>query len=205
MVGISRKDDIDQVGIFNDNITNNTLFIASSRFGTLIKPYRHIINKAYAQIDVVKGLIQKVQFRNRSFEPLYHFNYWADAAKTVRDSNFSVSEVQFETRIAPKEKLIQNDNKRQSWGTKGWPVITLRYSLGMKGVLNSDFEYQKIGMQVEQNIRLGLLGRLRYTLNAGYIPTALPYPLLESHLGSKSFFYNKYSFNMMKIFEFVSD
>lgn len=205
LVGVSRKDDIDQVGFFNDNLANNTLFTASSRFGTLIKPYRHSINQMYSQIDVVKGLIQKVQFRNRSFDPLYHFNYWADAAKTIRDSSFTVSELQFETRIAPKEKLIQNDNKRESWGTKGWPVITLRYTLGMKGVLNSDFEYQNMGLQVEQNIRLGLLGRLRYTLNAGYIPTALPYPLLESHLGSKSFFYNRYSFNMMKIFEFVSD
>ncbi len=207
VVGASYKHDIDQVGFFNDNfdLSNNTLFVASSRFGDLIKPYFHTISKAYTQIDVVKNMSQKVELRNRQFRPLFPFTYFTDDARTMVDSNMTSTELRFEARLAPKEKVIQNDNKRQSWGSKGWPVLTLRYALGMKGVLNGDFDYQSFGFTLEQNIKLGIPGRLRYTLSAGYIPSTLPYPLLESHLGSRSLFYNSYSFNLMRIFEFVSD
>jgi hypothetical protein len=58
---------------------------------------------------------------------------------------------------------------------------------------------------ISQNFRLGLLGRSYYELNAGYIPSRLPYPLLKNHLGNQSFFYNSRSFNLMNYFEFVSD
>lgn len=206
-VSLYHKTDIDQVGIFNDHfdLENNTLLVAASRFGSLVKPYYHRVSRARAQIDIVKNMTQKVQFRHRIMEPLFPYTYWTDDTKSAVDSNMVTSELRFETRFAHKEKVIQNDNSRESWGSKGWPVLTLRYTLGIKNVLGSNFDYHSVGFTLTQNIRLGLPGRLRYTLTGGYIPTALPYPLLESHLGSTSFVYNSFSFNMMRVFEFVSD
>ena len=52
---------------------------------------------------------------------------------------------------------------------------------------------------------MGVLGYSNYSLTAGYIPSTVPYPLLQNHLGNNTVFYNALSFNLMNVFEFVSD
>jgi hypothetical protein len=67
------------------------------------------------------------------------------------------------------------------------------------------FDYQKFYLDIRHNFRLGIFGRTNYQIKGGYTPDILPYPLLETHLGNRTIFYNDASFNMMRIFEFVSD
>jgi iron complex outermembrane receptor protein len=52
---------------------------------------------------------------------------------------------------------------------------------------------------------MGLLGRGTYILDAGYIPSTVPYPVLKSHLGNETPFLIRSSFNLMRNFDFVSD
>ena len=206
-LGYTHYYDIDQVGIFNDNLGDNTLFNASVRFGTLRRPYNHRINKLWFQTDIVRGFTQLVALRTRHFDPInsgYAFFYTAPSDGSPQQK-FNVSEVIFETRLAFKEKFIQYDNTRVSLGTQGRPIITLRGTFGLSNFLGSDISYQKFDGSIEQDIRLGLLGRMSYRLSAGYIPSTVPYPLLETHLGNESVFFNSNSFNLMNFFEFVSD
>lgn len=51
---------------------------------------------------------------------------------------------------------------------------------------------------------MGALGRGKYSFTLGYIPSSVPYPLLENHLGNQTF-YNPNAFNLMRFFEFGSD
>ena len=104
-----------------------------------------------------------------------------------------------------KTQYIQNDNERISLGSGNSPEISLRYTHGIKGFLNSDFTVHKFNASLKQSFRMGVLGRTSYQLSGGYIPSTLPYPLLEAHLGNESIFYNENSFNLMNFFEFVSD
>ena len=205
--GASRYKDIDQIGIYSDWKDNSALFTASSRFGTLRRAFDHEINQVWVQGDIVRGLTQSLRFRNRSFEPLgddYEFYYKPQNGSTDLQSRFRVTELILETRIAFKEKFIQYDNSRSSLGTDGRPVIRLQALFGFTS-LGGDFDYQKYLASVEQDIRLGLFGRLEYELAGGYVPSQVPYPLLATHLGNESIFYNENSFNMMNFFEFVSD
>ena len=48
-------------------------------------------------------------------------------------------------------------------------------------------------------------GDLYYNLFAGKYFGTLPYPLLEIHPGNEYYYYNKYAFEMMNNYEFVSD
>ncbi|MEM0932727.1 MAG: DUF5686 family protein, partial [Bacteroidota bacterium] len=203
--GVSHKKDIDQVGIFSDNLDNNPLFNSFALFGTLRRPYMHQINKFWARTDLLKGLTFQFAFRNRDIEPLFPFLYQKEGNDINFGSDFSVSELIFELRLAPGETFIQNDNNRISLGSGNKPVITFRYSQGIKDLLNSDFSFNRFDASLQQSFRLGIFGRTNYQLSGGYIPSTLPYPLLEAHLGNESAFFNENSFNMMDFFEFVSD
>lgn len=81
----------------------------------------------------------------------------------------------------------------------------LRYQLGMRNFMNSDFSYHRLSLSIKQNFRVGIWGRSNYNLTLGYIPSTLPYPLLYTPLGNESLFYVENAFNLMNYFEFVSD
>ena len=49
------------------------------------------------------------------------------------------------------------------------------------------------------------MGNFKYRFELGKVWGAVPYPLLEIHLGNETWTYNKLAYNMMNISEFVSD
>jgi hypothetical protein len=100
---------------------------------------------------------------------------------------------------------VQSDLSRSTINTRNTPIITLRYALGFQGMLGGDFNYHKLSANISQTVRMGNLGRGSYSITGVYIPTTLPYPLLEAHLGNQTLFYNQFAFNLMNFFEFVSD
>jgi len=135
IMGIKHYHDIEQVGLLTEDIWDNTLFLTSSRFGTLRRPFLHTENSFYAQSDVARGFTQRIKLRSWSFDPLYDFTYYAEPANPESTRRtFSTSEVILESRITRGELFVQNDNVRLSLGTTK-PILTLRYTLGMKGVL----------------------------------------------------------------------
>lgn len=205
IMGLKRYHDVEQVGLLTEEIWDNTLFLTSSRFGTLRRPFLYTENAFYFQTDVARGFTQRVKLRNWEFDPLYNFTFFEQRnnPESVRKS-FSSSEVILESRITKGELFVQNDNVRLSLGTTK-PILTLRYTLGMKGVLGSDFNYHKFNANLSQSVNVGALGRSYYSINAGFTPSQVPYPLLQAHIGNETIFYNSIAFNLMNRFEFVSD
>ncbi|MBG8553711.1 DUF5686 and carboxypeptidase-like regulatory domain-containing protein [Hymenobacter guriensis] len=211
LLGFERSHDVDQVALLdNGYATENPLFDAAVRFGN-IKPGRPLwrqVTGVSAQSDLFHGFSQKITLRHQRFDPLYDFAYYTSAdhepgAPTA--DKFALSEVILESRYAPDETVIQNKNRRYAVGLAKWPVFTLRYTRGFDGVLGSDFAYHKFNLLVTHSLQLGQLGRTEYIVDAGYIPSTIPYPVLKSHLGNESPIYTTSAYNLMRYFEFVSD
>ena len=108
-------------------------------------------------------------------------------------------------RLAHNETFLMDGNERITLGTKRTPVVTLRYTRGLKGLAGGEFDYHLFAVRAYQTLRFGLLGRSNYTLSGGYTPSVVPAMLLFSHLGNPTVFYNRSSFNLMNFFEYVSD
>lgn len=204
-LGVSRSVDLEQVGIYNDDLDNTVLFNAFARFGTLRRPFTNYLNKIWFHTELLPGVRQGIMFKNRRFDPLYNFQYFQSNDEINRNRSFTISELSFELRFSPGEQFIQNDNSRISLGNGTKPTVYLRYTVGIDNLMGSNFNYHKYFMGINQSFRLGTIGRTRYELAAGYTPSVLPYPLLETHLGNESSFYNDNSYNLMNFFEFVSD
>lgn len=206
MIGFSSRYDIAQVALQGSNfsVRNDALFDASVTWGRLLnrRPFMQQLNEFYFQTDVSRGFIQKITLRNQNFDPMFSFEYLQDGE---RQRTFTNTEITFESRISFKQQFIQRELSRRAINTRNTPVITLRYTLGIKGLMGGDFSYHKFAGNITQQMRLGTLGRGTYSLTGFYIPTTLPYPLLETHLGNQTWFYNQFAYNLMNFFEFVSD
>ncbi|TAE30178.1 MAG: carboxypeptidase-like regulatory domain-containing protein [Cytophagales bacterium] len=208
VVGFRHTYDIERLGVSSENIGSNYLFLAFSRFGTIRRPYTQELTTAYIRHELGKGFTQTVSLRNRSFNPLYPFGFYESAGNQSNDqirSRFRASELSFETRFAPDEVIVQSDNERLSFGTTRKPEITFRYTLGIRDGTNTVYPYHRLTAEMKHSFRLGIWGRTSYTLGAGVIPSAVPYPLLFIPLGNETSFWVYNAYNLMNFFEFATD
>ncbi len=203
-VGISYEEDLQQLGLIADKLVATKLFMASSRFGKLNRPIFLKEANAYLQTDLFRGVTQRITFSNRTYLPQYDFAYYTGQGQEVA-KDLTTSAVSYALQIARKEVFVENGNDRFSLGKGRWPVLSLRYTLGVDGVLNSTVNYQRLDAGIKQKVRTGMLGTAIYELQAGRIFSAVPYPLLEVHLGNETPFYSKSTYSLMKSFEFASD
>ncbi|MGX5818425.1 DUF5686 family protein [Chitinophaga lutea] len=114
-------------------------------------------------------------------------------------------EVAVRLRYAFREEFLEGNYYRFSLGSK-YPIVEIKYALGLQGVLKSNYSYHKASATVSDYVKLAPFGHLYYNFFAGKIfGSPLPYPLLEIHPGNEIYYYNKYAFNMMNRYEFISD
>ncbi len=173
---------------------------------------RLIFNKSvrvFTEREWFAGFSNRIEFsrRNLAARGAWEFTYNpADDLVNVplRINNIVSSELSVSTRYAHKEAFVEGEFERISLGSK-YPIINLRADFGLKGVFDSQYQYQKLTLTVSDRIPLGPLGNLNYVLEGGRSWEKAPYPLLFVHSGNESLIYNSQAFNTMNFFEFVSD
>jgi hypothetical protein len=202
-VSLSVRSDMARVGIDDESLADNYLFLTAQRFGVFRRGYYFNESRFNFQSDLWKGLTQRVAFRYRTFRPVFNFGYSSPENDTL--STYENAELIVETRFARDEIFIMNDNERLSLGTSKWPVVTLRYTHGFKGIAGSDFDYDKLRLSVLKRIRFGPMGVGYLTLTGEYVFSNLPYPLLSLHLGNQTPFFAHVTYNLMDYGEFISD
>lgn len=206
--GIHYQYDIERMGLTRETIGSSFIFGAFSRYGTFRRPYMQSDGYFYLKREIAKGLSHQITLRTRTFDPLFPFAYKTDVIQGENSplaSSYRTTEVEFETRLAHKETFLHNNNERISLGNGNAPIVSIKYAIGLKGMLRGEFHYHKLRLNIKQSFRMGFIGRTLYEANFGYIPSELPYPLLYTPLGNESIFYVENAFNLMNYFEFVSD
>lgn len=113
-------------------------------------------------------------------------------------------ETSLKLRWALNEEFISGAFDRISVGSR-LPIISLQGTFGIKGVLNSDYEYQKVELKIKHNPRLGIFGTMNYEVYGGMYFGQAAYPFLKIHEGSQTYWFQNTAHNRMDYFEFISD
>jgi len=118
--------------------------------------------------------------------------------------DISTFETSIKVRYAKNEEFISGTFDRISVGSK-YPAISLEGVLGIKGVLGSDYEYQKLELKLSHSPKLGVFGKLYYEIYGGIFSGQAAYPFLKIHEGSQTYWFQSTAHNRMDFFEFISD
>lgn len=198
--GVSFTHDIAQTGYQYESyaLNSNNVFYAALQNGSISKrgPFIENITQAYLQTDVTSKLQAKLTLKHATFDPLFNFDY-INGTDTTK--NYTTNEARGELIWTPGRRQLQSSkvNKRISVNGGGdEPVVIFRYTHGIVNEAGGGVSYDKFGFNLAQRVHMGIFGRGDYSLTAGYIPTTLPYPLLENH---------RFNFNTMRFLEFASD
>lgn len=204
--GVSGKRDVEQLGAAPGAFQQDNLLASFLRRNPANKLTDVTQFESYFEREWFYGFSNKLIFTHRTLAPLGALRYERLNDVLVREeiSHLTTSEVTLYTRFAYKEKYLSGEFERVSLGTK-YPTIEAMYSLGLKGVLGGQYEYQKLLLRVKDKVRFGPFGYARVWVEGGKIWGNLPYTLLQLHQGNETFFYDESAFNTMNFFEFVSD
>ncbi len=199
------RSDLGRIGIDDETLADNPLFIAATRWGYFRRGYYSNEYRVSLQRELFKGFSQRIAFRNWDFDPTFNFGYINPENPSEILNTFETSELILEARYARDEVFLQDDNERISLGTTRWPIMSLKYTRGFSGVFGSDFNYDKLRFNLTKRMRTGPLGVAHVTIAAEYVFNTLPYPLLSLHLGNESMLYTALTYNLMNYGEFISD
>lgn len=211
VMGIRHRDDVDQIGVTDQNYDQSNLFTSLALFQA------SQLNRSFEQMLWLKrqhntSWSNRLTFHSKrySFEPIgnrFNFAFFELQDPTFNSiaSDFKTTSVTLETRFAYQEQFIANHNERYSLGARKGPAITFSYTHGFKDVLNGDFEYDRFNLNIQQRVRMGPYGDGDYIISGGKVLGMLPYPILDVQRGNQSFISNRSTYNLMNLFEFVSD
>jgi len=199
--------EIDPVYLLYEPVAGQVAFYAFTRLGVLRRPFLHDKYELRLENQLVRDVNLRLSLRHDYMQPLFDFSYYSKPSQdpTSIQQNLSSSEVNLELEWAKDRKYLINDNYRYHSGFNRFPVITLRYTAGLKGVFGSDFAYNKVGLSMVKRFKLGQFGTSMLRLDGEYIFGTIPYPLLKNHLGNETPFYSPRAFSLMDNFEFTSD
>lgn len=201
------RSELGRLGLDEDYVTDYPLFLYAMRWGNYRASYYSNEYRLTFERELFKGFTQRIAARQYDFNPVFDFGYYSDPANnpTAIDSTYQATEVFLETRYARDQIYLQRDNDRIGLESKRWPVFTVRYTHGFKGVLLSNFEYDKIRLNITKRIKMGPLGNGYFNVTGEKVFGTLPFPLLSVPLGNESYIYSPVNFNLVGLGEFDSD
>lgn len=209
MVGAGTKRDITQLGvqlttedgILSRSFASSTVFargenaslssVNQTSIFTSIEPWKNF----QVRID---GTMQNIKSANPSgFNLMYYRN--GDLRKTTNDSHVTISLI-----ARPGAKFSQTGVDRYEHGTLA-PTIVLKYTRGIEGLFNADFNYNKLQFMFYKPILLGSWGKTLLNFEAGKNFDTVPLALQNIIPGNQSYGLVPNTFAQLNYYEFVAD
>jgi hypothetical protein len=119
-------------------------------------------------------------------------------------SNVRQSEINLQLEFTPGRKPIGYGVER-TYVEAPYARYFVNLSQGLKGVLNSDFEYKKMQLYCKQHFIMGGIGRLDAIVEVGKTYGDIPLGLMNIVPGNQSLFAIENTFNLLNYYEFEAD
>jgi len=209
MIGAGTKRDITQLGvqlttedgILSRSFASSTVFargenaslssVNQTSVFTSIEPWKNF----QVRVD---GTLQSIKSANPDgFNLMYYRN--GDLRKTVNDSRVSISLI-----ARPGAKFSQTGVDRYEHGTLA-PTIVLKYTRGIEGLFNADFNYNKLQFMFYKPILIGSWGKTLFSFEAGKNFDTVPLALQNIIPGNQSYGIVPNTFAQLNYYEFVAD
>jgi len=209
MVGAGTRRDIMQLGvqlttddgIMSRSFASSTVFargenaslssVNQTNIFTSIEPWKNF----QVRVD---GTLQSIKSANPSgFSLMYYRN--GVLRKTTNDSHVTISLI-----ARPGAKFSQTGVDRYEHGTLA-PTIVLKYTRGIEGLFNADFNYNKLQFMFYKPILIGSWGKTLLNFEAGKNFDIVPLALQNVIPGNQSYGLVPNTFAQLNYYEFVAD
>lgn len=122
--------------------------------------------------------------------------------KFLREIDITEASLRF--RWAPNEEYLQGRTYRTNIFNK-YPIFTLNYQMGIPELFASDYNFQRVTLNIFKKFNFSFLGIAHVYLEGGKMFGEAPFSLMFLPRANQTYSYQTFSYNMMNFLEFVSD
>lgn len=211
-IGGGNRRDVEQIGV-SLTTTNDILgrsFASSAIFasGDNSKLTSINLSNLYMSIEPRRNLNFRIGASYRTLKSAspetFNLDWWVDKENGIKDYKTIQSEIDFSINYTPNRKTIGWGVERNEVSST-YTTLFFNYSQGLKNVLNSDFDYQKLQFYYRQPILIGGFGRMFTTFEVGKIFGEVPLGLLSVVPGNQSYSTIENTYSLLDYYEFVTD
>lgn len=208
--------DIEQIGaslttsndILGRNFASSSLFAGGSN-GKLTNVN---LTSVSLEIEPVRNLTLHTGFSFRTLEsasPFFKLDYYTTLPDAfgiggITKSDVKQSEINLQIDYTPGKKTIGYGVERATVSSPH-PRFFVNYSQGLKGVMNSDFDYKKLQLYYKQPFVIGPVGQLNSIIELGKTFGVVPLGLMSIVPGNQTYFTIQNTFNLLNFYEFEAD
>jgi len=204
--------DKDKEHILSGSYQHNAVFPGNEDFArekTYIEGYflqqADYTNQIKASFQTrIRYLQLKLNFMHDERSPQYNYSFLLDNNPV---SNYEVTELGARIRFSFKEKYIWQLKQKIRIETN-WPVLTVGYKKGIKGLYGGEIDYEKLWAQIDYSYHFPRLGKSSIRLEAGKTWGDVPYSFLFAGAGGWSStmpFFVENRFNTMTPNQFANN
>lgn len=135
---------------------------------------------------------------------LTNFQRYNHAGELLDLPSYSMSTMRLSLRYAPKEKFYQSRQYRFTLN-KEVPIVYLSHTVGLKGLLGSDYTYNRTELSFQKRVWFSYFGYVDFFLRGVKVWNRVPYTLLDVPSVSPSYIVDNEAFNLMDPVEFIND
>ena len=211
IVTVGNRRDVEQIGV-SLTTSNDILgrsFASSSLFATGANDKLTSVNLTSVSLEVepIKNLVAKVSGSYRTLESAsdtFSLAFYNDDTFTTSSSVIKQAELNVSLTLTPQRKTTGYGVDRIVVG-KSYATIFVSMSKGLKGVMDSDFNYSKLQLFYRQPWQIGGFGKLYSNIEIGKTFGTVPLGLLNVVPGNQSYFSIFNTFPLLNFYEFVTD
>ena len=208
--------DVEQLGASltttNDVLARNYGSSAFFSTGSNGKLTNLSLTNIYVAIEPAKNLTFQtgVTYKTlNSASSVFSLDYYTTLASAenpvgITSGKVVQSEFNIQAEFTPNRRTIAYGVERSIANTP-YSTFFVNFSQGFKGIMNSDFKYEKIQLYYKQPITIGPLGRTTLILELGKTFGTVPLGLLSIVPGNQTYFTIENAFSNLNYYEFVTD
>jgi hypothetical protein len=178
---------------FSSGVNNKLTSVNLTTFGFEIEPKKNLTFQANLSYRTLKSASSQ-----------FSLDYYTDDTYTTTKSDVTQSEINLVAEYTPGRKTVGYGVERLDVDFN-YARIFLSYSRGFKGVIDSDFQYDKLQFFYRQPVLIGGFGRLFSTLELGKTFGQVPLGLMGVIPGNQSYFIIDNTYNLLDYYDFVAD
>jgi len=211
ILSVGNRRDVEQMGV-SLTTSNDVLgrsFASSALFASGVNNQLTSVNLTTIgfEIEPLKNFTFQTNLTYRTLKSAsneFSLDYYTDITQSEIKSEVKQSEINLVAEYTPKRKTLGYGVDRMDVDLN-YARVFLSYSNGLKGVLDSDFNYQKLQFYYRQPALVGGFGRLFTTFETGKIFGEVPLGLMGVIPGNQSWFVIENTYNLLDYYDFVAD
>jgi len=134
---------------------------------------------------------------------LFNISYFDENG--VTQDEIRQSEMDFGVTYTPGRKTVGYGVERSVSNEGRYPTIYVSYTKGLKGLFESDFNYDKLQLYYRHRMLMGGFGKLKYFLEVGKTFGNVPLTMLDVVPGNQAIFSVPRTFDLLNYYDFVTD